>query len=33
MRFIMYQIERAKSGEIAESTISNYYKAQSYSAK
>lgn len=27
MRFIMYQIERAKSGKIAESTISNYYKA------
>lgn len=27
MRFIMYQIERAKSGAIAESTISNYYKA------
>ena len=25
--FIMYQIGRAKSGEIAESTISNYYKA------
>jgi integrase len=27
IRFIMFQIERAKSGEIAESTISNYYKA------
>jgi len=27
MRFIMHQIERAKNGEIAESTISNYYKA------
>ena len=27
MRFIMYQIERAKNGKIAESTISNYYKA------
>ena len=27
IRFIMYQIERAKSGVIAESTISNYYKA------
>jgi hypothetical protein len=27
IRFIMYQIERAKSGEIAEATISNYYKA------
>ena len=27
MRFIMFQIERAKSGEIAESTIKNYYKA------
>jgi len=27
MRFIMFQIERAKNGEIAESTIKNYYKA------
>lgn len=27
MRFIMYQIDRAKSGDIATSTISNYYKA------
>lgn len=27
IRFIMFQIERAKGGEIAESTISNYYKA------
>ena len=27
MRFIMYQIDRAKRGVIAESTISNYYKA------
>lgn len=27
MRFIMYQIDRAKSGDIAASTISNYYKA------
>ena len=27
MRFVIYQIERAKRGEIQESTISNYYKA------
>ena len=27
MRFIMYEIERAERGEIAESTIKNYYKA------
>jgi hypothetical protein len=27
MRFIMFQIKRANSGKIAESTISNYYKA------
>jgi hypothetical protein len=27
MRFIGFQIERVKRGEISESTISNYYKA------
>jgi integrase len=27
IRFVMHQIERVKKGEIAESTISNYYKA------
>ena len=27
MKFIMFQIERARRGEIAESTINNYYKA------
>jgi hypothetical protein len=27
MRFISYQKQRAAKGEIAESTISNYYKA------
>ena len=28
MRFIGFQIERTKRGEISESTISNYYKAK-----